>query len=75
MPRITLERARAVKRAALTRFERVGTVTGIGITKVDGEYAVKVNLVEPLAEGIEPPDEIDGVRICIEVTGAVRPRE
>ena len=72
MPRITLQRAQAAKRTARKQFERLGSVTGVGITRVDGEYAVKVNLCEPLGEGIEPPREIDGVLVCVVVTGAVR---
>jgi hypothetical protein len=36
MPRITLERARAAKKAALERFRNDASVTGIGITRVGG---------------------------------------
>jgi hypothetical protein len=72
MSRITLEKAKAAKRTARKQFERLGSVTAVGITRVDGEYAVKVNLCEPLGEGVDPPREIDGVPVCVVVTGAVR---
>ncbi len=69
---VTLAQARAAKAAALRQFEDLGTVVGVGVTRIDGEYAVKVNLSEPLAEGVEPPGEIDGVPIQIEVVGTIR---
>jgi hypothetical protein len=72
MPRITLERARAAKKAALERFRNDASVTGIGITRVGGEYAVKVNLREPSAAAL--PETIDGVPVRVEVTGSIRPR-
>jgi hypothetical protein len=74
MPRITLDQAQAAKRAALERFDKLGTVTGVGITRVAGEYAVKVNVSEPIGPGIEIPEDIDGVLVCVEVTGAIRAR-
>ncbi len=74
MPEITLERAQAAKAAALRRFKDLGKVVGVGITRVGGEYAVKVNLSEPLGPGVEIPSEIDGVPIRVELTGPIRPR-
>jgi hypothetical protein len=49
-------------------------VVGIGITRVEGEYAIKVNLSEPIGPGTELPTEIDGVRVRVEVTGVIRAR-
>jgi hypothetical protein len=72
MAGVTLARARAAKAAALRQFEDLGTVVGVGLTRIDGEYAVKVNLREPLAEGIELPGEIDGVPVQVEVVGTIR---
>lgn len=72
MPEITLDRARAAKRVALERFDKLGKVTGVGITRVAGEYAVKVNLSEPVEPGIEIPADIDGVPVRVEVTGTIR---
>jgi hypothetical protein len=74
MPRITLDEAQAAKKAALQRFERLGNVVGVGITRVNGEYAVKVNLSEPVGPGVELPTDIDGVPVHVEVTGSIRAR-
>lgn len=74
IPQISLDKAQAAKRTALRQFEKLGKVTGVGITRVKGEYAVKVNLSEPVDPGVELPTEIDGVSVCVEVTGAIRAR-
>ena len=74
MPQISLDKAQAAKRTALRRFEKLGKVTGVGITRVKGEYAVKVNLSEPVDPGVELPTEIDGVPVRVEVTGTIRAR-
>jgi hypothetical protein len=74
MPQISLERARAAKRAAIERFGKLGHVTGVGITRVGGEYAVKLNLSEPIEPGVTLPPDIDGVPLRVEITGAIRPR-
>jgi hypothetical protein len=74
MPQITLGEAQAAKRAALRRFETLGKVVGVGITRVAGEYAVKVNLSEPVEAGTTLPTEIDGVPVHVEVTGSIRAR-
>lgn len=74
MSRITLDEAQAAKKAALQRFERLGNVVGVGITRVNGEYAVKVNLREPVGPGVELPTDIDGVPVHVEVTGSIRVR-
>ena len=74
MSRITLDEAQAAKKAALQRFARLGNVVGVGITRVNGEYAVKVNLREPVGPGVELPTDIDGVPVHVEVTGSIRVR-
>ena len=74
MSQITLKKARAAKQAALRHFERLGTVVGVGVTRVGGEYAVKVNLEKPMRPGTKLPAEIDGVPVCVEVTGMIRAR-
>jgi hypothetical protein len=74
MSHISLERAQAAKKAALQRFRKLGTVTGVGITRVRGEYAVKLNLSGPIDPGVELPSDIDGVPLRVEVTGSIRPR-
>ena len=74
MPQVTLEKARAAKRTAARLLETVETVVGVGITRLDGEYAVKVNLSGPVEPGTKLPTEIDGVAVRIEVTGPIRAR-
>ena len=71
---ITLEEARAARRTALRLVETVDVVVGVGITRLGGEYAVKINLSGPIAPGVELPTEIDGVPVQIEVTGPLRAR-
>ena len=74
MSRVTLEKAQAAKRTALRLLETVDSVVGVGITRLDGEYAVKVNLSGPVRPGTELPTEIDGVAVRVEVTGSIRAR-
>lgn len=74
MPQISLEKAQAAKRTALRRLGAIGKVVGVGITRVAGEYAIKVNLSEPLEPGAEIPSDIDGVHVQVEVTGVIRAR-
>lgn len=73
MPQVSLARAQAAKKAAVKRFGGLAPVTGVGITRVDGAYAVKVNLSEPVERGTLP-SSIDGVRLCVEVIGRIRRR-
>ncbi len=74
MPRVTLEQARAAKAAALRHFEKLGMAAAVGVTRVDGDYAVKVNLREPPPQGVVVPSEIEGVPIRVEVVGTIRKR-
>jgi len=74
MAGISLKKARAAKQAALVRLRAVDEVVGVGITRVDGKYAVKVNLREPIHGNVKMPEEIDGVQVCVEVTGRIRAR-
>jgi hypothetical protein len=74
MPHIPLDKAKAAKRSAFRRFEKLGKVTGVGITRVNGEYALKVNLSEPVEPGTELPTDIDGVPVRVEITGTIRAR-
>jgi len=74
MASITLEEARAAKQAAQRLLATVDRVVGIGITRDGDGYAVKINLSEPVAPGIQLPTEIDGVPVRVEVTGSVRAR-
>lgn len=74
MARVTLKQAQAAKQAVLRRFEGVCKIVGVGITRVDGEYAVKVNLEEAAGPGVRLPTEIEGVRVRVDVIGPIRAR-
>ena len=73
MPHTTLEQALAAQPAALHLFQRLGSVTGIGVTRLGDDYAIKVNLREPIRAGVDVPAHIDGVPLHIHVTGEIRP--
>ena len=70
----TLEQARVAKRKVGEVLGEVlgksATIVGVGITKVDDEYAVMVNLSSESQE--ELPLEIDGVQLVIEVVGEIK---
>jgi hypothetical protein len=73
----TLEQARAAKAIAMDRLSRRGIsgIVGVGITRVDTSYAVKVNLGAQPAKGTQLPTNIDGVPLRFEVTGTLRAAE
>ena len=68
----TLEQARAAKEKAFEVCSAVAKVVGVGIAPLEGGYAVKVNLEEPLPEGTLLPVSVDGVPIRVEVVGRIR---
>ena len=68
----TLEQARAAKARAEAVFTPLAPVPGIGITRHDGGYAVKVNLREPPPAGVALPETIDNVPVRVEVVGTIR---
>lgn len=74
MSQISLEQAQAAKKAALQRFRKLETLTGVGITRVGGKYAVKLNLSRPIGPGVKLPSDIDGVPLRVEITGTIRTR-
>lgn len=70
----SLKDVRAAKAKAAAVFGQVATVVGIGITKIDDRYALKVNLgTEPPAE-VTLPTEVAGVPVKIEVVGRIKKR-
>ncbi|HYH83069.1 MAG TPA: hypothetical protein VEX86_24955 [Longimicrobium sp.] len=71
---VSLERARAAKAAIQKTLENLDTVTGVGITRVGDDYAVKVNLREAGGDAADIPSHVDGVPVRVEVTGTIRPR-
>src|SRR3954451_25025790 len=70
----TLDEARAAKARALDLFRRKATVVGVGITRIDDGYGVKVNLQTPPDPKAELPATIDGVPVRVEVVGKIRKR-
>ena len=69
----TLEEARAAKRKAAERLARVPQVNGIGVTRVEAGYGLKVDLAEAVEPGVIP-DAVDGVPLRAEVVGRIRRR-
>jgi len=67
----TLQQARAAKHTAVEMFR--GRVAGIGITRIEDGYGLKVNL-ERLPESPLPTD-VDGVPLRVEIVGSIRNRE
>ena len=70
----TLDQARKAKITMKRQLKSLHTVTGIGITRVDRGFGVKVNLSEALAKADSVPAQIEGVPIKIEITGPIRKR-
>jgi len=71
----TVEEARAAKGRAREIFERLAGVVGVGITRFEDGYGVKVNLQTAPEPDITLPDEVDGVPVRVEVVGAIRKLE
>jgi len=67
-----LERARAAKAEAKRLLARLETVCGVGITRVAGHYAVKVNLETEPDPDAPLPEEIGGVPVVVHVVGRIR---
>lgn len=70
--RITIDQARAAKDVAKTELAGVPGVVGIGLTKVGDDYALKINLREPLPGNVHVPPSIAGVPVRVEVVGSIR---
>jgi len=63
----TIADARAAKEEATHRFSQWPSVVGIGITRLNGGYGVKVNLSTPSQKLF--PNDVNGVPLLVEVTG------
>lgn len=70
----SLERARAAKERTLELFSKLGDVVGIGLTRIDDQYGLKVNLSSARKDLSSLPREVDGVRVKVEVVGTIRKR-
>lgn len=74
MDPVTLERAQAAKKTVGKLLERAGVEAAVGITRVNGLYAVKVNVSERSTPTPRIPNMVDGVPVKVEVVGVIRPR-
>lgn len=70
----SVDEARAAKKRAMDVFKHLAPVVGIGITKIDGGYGVKVNLRDKPKATVLLPEAIDGVPVRVEVVGAIPKR-
>ena len=71
---VDLSRARAAKRRLRELLPDDLPVNGIGITQVGEDYAVKLNLAAAPAADRDLPHTVDGVRVVVEVVGAIAKR-
>ncbi|MFQ5506998.1 MAG: hypothetical protein ACE5F1_19685 [Planctomycetota bacterium] len=69
---ISLDRARAAKETAKRLLAGVPEVNGIGISRRDGGYVVKVNLERQPEDPSRLPAAIDGVPVFVHVAGRIR---
>ena len=65
-----LPRARAVKDKLTDQLRTEAEVTGVGLARRPGGWAVKVNLLGPTPK-LHIPSHIDGVEIITDVTGPI----
>lgn len=70
----SIEQARQVKPKAAEAARALVEIVGAGLTKVDGSYAVKVNLREATPAMAALPTMIDGVKVIYEVVGTISRR-
>jgi hypothetical protein len=70
----TRAEARRAKAALVDLLGDHATVNGIGVTRVGGAYAVKVNLSRAPGPDLTIPETIDGVPVTWEVIGPVSKR-
>ncbi|HTG46782.1 MAG TPA: hypothetical protein VK646_03925 [Actinomycetota bacterium] len=68
----TLTQARAAKEKLLRKVATRTDVNGVGITRGQGGYGLKVNLSED--GGKRLPSDVDGVPVRVEVVGAITKR-
>lgn len=69
---LALDRARRAKAAGKRLFGTLESFAGIGLTRRDGHYAVKVNFTNPPRDRASIPREIDGVPVVVDVVGEIR---
>ena len=72
-----LERARRAKQHLLELVAEIAEVNGVGITKLAGAYALKLNLARAPTRSVlaKLPKEVDGVAVVTETTGEIRAQD
>lgn len=73
MPPVSIDQARRAKLQVKALVGDDENVVGIGVTKVKGGYAVKVNL-RARVPATQVPASVDGVPVVSEVVGSIRAR-
>ena len=68
---VSLEQARAAKQSAKALLAALPGLVGVGITKIGEDYALKVNLREPLPADVSAPERIGNVPVRVEVVGRI----
>jgi hypothetical protein len=66
---LQLIEARSAKEKAKQIFSRYGFVNGIGLTRLGGRYAVKVNFETEPFDSANLPEEIEGVPVVVRIVG------
>ena len=66
-----LGNVRAAKEKLKRLLSGVPEVNGIGITRLGGAYALKVNLARDLGDPVLIPEEVDGFPVLKHVTGRI----
>ncbi len=70
---VSIDRVRAVKSGLKQNLGKSVDVVGIGVTRRQGHYVLKVNIGK-MPKDRELPSEVDGVPVEFEVVGQIRPR-
>lgn len=70
----SLEKVRAAKSVAEKIFTELLGDVAVGITRVGGAYALKVNLVSAPGPKVKLPADVNGVPVRVEVTGSIKKR-
>lgn len=72
MDGVSLDAARAVKTKVAAMLSGRAEVTGIGITRVNDGFGVKVNLTRAPEFDLGIPSVVEGVPVIVEVVGQIR---
>jgi len=67
-----LQKARTAKEEVVEKFGKLKNVSGVGITKRNGKYAVKINLSKALTKRTKVPKDVNGVEVILKIIGEVK---